>query len=410
MGNKEYNKDLIIDWNKFKSKAKTSHLKKSKESYVKFCRILDEVDFELISDYIGNEKNVELAYKLDNRIKINKKPNNFKLETYKAIISFKNNTNKNGDEFIKFVGLNGQGNLITEIKTYDGGRVKLDIGNYGKFTVSRQGFYSKLKTVGGWTTDYYSGNTSKLNIYVDDIKLNTISPNAFKNQTYKAIVNFKEKLKKNDDEFLKFIGLSESGKLIAKIKTFDNGFVNLDISQYNTFAKGRQNTYNYCNSKGYRILSSYLRAIDKILIDFNCGHKPNWITPSGLKQNQGCPICNESKGEKVIRSYLENNRIEFIQEHRFSNCRHKLPLPFDFYIPDYNLCIEFDGRQHFESFDHFGGENELKITQKRDKIKNDYCKDNGINLLRIPYWELDNIEKILDEELAGLKKDLKEVV
>ncbi|MFH0334633.1 PDDEXK family nuclease [Clostridium perfringens] len=144
--------------------------------------------------------------------------------------------------------------------------------------------------------------------------------------------------------------------------------------------------------------------MDKILIDFNCGHKPNWIIPSSLKRNHGCPICDESKGEKYVRIYLENNNIDFIQEYRFEDCRYKYTLPFDFYIPDNNLIIEFDGIQHYRENNYFRGNNIFKDTQKRDKIKNKYCKDNGINLLRIPYWELESIEDILDEEFERLRK------
>ncbi len=78
-----------------------------------------------------------------------------------------------------------------------------------------------------------------------------------------------------------------------------------------------------------------------------------------------------------------------------------------------NLCIEYDGEQHYKAFDHFGGKEKLRLTQKRDDIKNNYCKDNCINLLRVPYWELDNIEDILDEEferLRSLSNELEEVI
>lgn len=106
--------------------------------------------------------------------------------------------------------------------------------------------------------------------------------------------------------------------------------------------------------------------------------------------------CKESSGEKCIRDYLELNNLEFIQEKRFIDCRDNKPLPFDFYLPNYNLVIEFDGQQHYEP--KFGEEN-FAQTQKHDKIKNKYCKDNNINLLRIPYWEGHNIEDIISKQL-----------
>lgn len=106
--------------------------------------------------------------------------------------------------------------------------------------------------------------------------------------------------------------------------------------------------------------------------------------------------CKESSGERCVRNFLELHNIYFIQEKRFVNCRDIKPLPFDFYLPDYNLCIEFDGEQHFEPK---YGERELAITQKHDNIKNQYCNDNNINLLRIPYWEGSKIDEIIAKQL-----------
>jgi hypothetical protein len=64
-------------------------------------------------------------------------------------------------------------------------------------------------------------------------------------------------------------------------------------------------------------------------------------------------------------------------------------------LPDYNICIEYDGIQHFESVDYFGGELGFINTQMRDNIKNEYCKNNNIKLIRIPYWDYENIDQIL---------------
>ena len=71
----------------------------------------------------------------------------------------------------------------------------------------------------------------------------------------------------------------------------------------------------------------------------------------------------------------------------------------DFYINDLNLCIEFDGKQHFEPVKHFGGKVNFDKTKKRDEIKNNFCFNNNIKLLRISYKDINNVENILNENL-----------
>jgi len=107
--------------------------------------------------------------------------------------------------------------------------------------------------------------------------------------------------------------------------------------------------------------------------------------PNSHMNGQGCPSCKETKGEKYIKNYLIENNIYFIKQYRFNDCRNIYPLPFDFYLPEYNMCIEYDGEQHFKSVKQFGGDEGLKETIKRDKIKTDYCLENNINLIRIVY-------------------------
>ncbi len=110
-----------------------------------------------------------------------------------------------------------------------------------------------------------------------------------------------------------------------------------------------------------------------------------------------CPACSskESNGEFRIRNYLDNNDIEYIQEFRFNDCRDKKPLPFDFYLRDRNLIIEYDGMHHYQKT-YYG---DYEKTVEHDKIKNQYCKDNGIDILRIPFWEYNSIEEILSNKL-----------
>lgn len=101
----------------------------------------------------------------------------------------------------------------------------------------------------------------------------------------------------------------------------------------------------------------------------------------------GCPVCSESVGEREISLFLIKNNIEFERYKIFKNCKHINSLPFDFYLPDMNICIEYDGKQHFEPIKWFGGEESLIKQKLRDEIKNQYCKDNDIKLIRIRYDE-----------------------
>lgn len=110
-----------------------------------------------------------------------------------------------------------------------------------------------------------------------------------------------------------------------------------------------------------------------------------------------CRACSykESNGEHQIRRFLENHNIPFTQECRFDDCRDKRTLPFDFYLPNNNLIIEYDGPQHY----HDGYFNNYKTTVKHDKIKNQFCKNKRIDILRIPFWDHDSIEEILSNKL-----------
>lgn len=115
-----------------------------------------------------------------------------------------------------------------------------------------------------------------------------------------------------------------------------------------------------------------------------CGHEWN-VSPDSILQGHGCPKCIESRGESVIEEYLIEHQIQFKPQHTFLDCRNKKPLPFDFYIPNMNVCIEYDGIQHFEPVEYFGGVDALKRTQHNDTIKTRYCLSNNIDLLRIKY-------------------------
>ena len=140
------------------------------------------------------------------------------------------------------------------------------------------------------------------------------------------------------------------------------------------------------------------------------GKKTQWIykcdcgrfgkaSTTNLKSGKvrSCGKCTlHSYGEEIIKDYLCNHHINFVEQKHFIGCNNILSLPFDFYLPDYNLAIEYDGEMHYKVTTL---NNDLVGQQQRDNIKTKYCEENDIILLRIPYWERDNIESILSEWL-----------
>ena len=118
-------------------------------------------------------------------------------------------------------------------------------------------------------------------------------------------------------------------------------------------------------------------------------------TPNFHMLGQGCPKCKSSRGEKKIMKYLKQNKIIYEHQKKFNECKNKNKLPFDFYIPKYNLCVEFNGKQHYEPIKYFGGQKTLDYIKNNDEIKETYCKNNHIKLVIIKYNE--NIIEKLNE-------------
>ena len=153
------------------------------------------------------------------------------------------------------------------------------------------------------------------------------------------------------------------------------------------------------------VLEEYKGALTKIKCKCKKDEYEFEMTPNSLLNGQGCPKCSASKGEKRVAKYLDSKSIDYKRQYKFDDCRSKDKLPFDFYIPGLNVAIEYDGEYHYmiitrgkndtyeRAFNRFVG------TKVRDTIKTIYCKENNIKLIRIPYWDFDNIEKILEKEI-----------
>ena len=127
--------------------------------------------------------------------------------------------------------------------------------------------------------------------------------------------------------------------------------------------------------------------------------------PNEHLRGVGCPLCSESKGEKLISTILKNNNIEYVKQKTFTDCvgltKRCIKLPFDFYLPKYNTLIEYDGQQHFKPVSAWGGEEGFLKIKQRDKIKNDYSISKNIKLIRVPYtMKKQDIESYIKKELG----------
>ena len=145
------------------------------------------------------------------------------------------------------------------------------------------------------------------------------------------------------------------------------------------------------------VIEKYINSKTSILHRCKIDGHQWYALPLNILKGRGCPQCVESNGERQIRHWLNLHSIQYISQMTFENCKDIKLLPFDFYLPTYNIAIEFDGRQHHEPVERFGGQKAFENTLKHDNIKNEYCKNNGISLLRIPYFK--NVEEELNNFL-----------
>lgn len=191
------------------------------------------------------------------------------------------------------------------------------------------------------------------------------------------------------ESYMRFFYRCKSCSIISHTKSFEDFVINAKKKH------GDQYIYNKEN---------YLNRASKInIFCTKCNKYFNQSAKSHLK-GIGCPICNESKGERAVRLYLDKIGISYNRHKKFKGLVYKSALEFDFYLYDLNLLIEFDGKQHFEvvnfSKDHLENVRNFELYKTRDQIKNNWTRDNKVPLLRIPYWDIDKVPELIDEYLS----------
>jgi very-short-patch-repair endonuclease len=115
-----------------------------------------------------------------------------------------------------------------------------------------------------------------------------------------------------------------------------------------------------------------------------------------IRLGSGCPSCRNSVGELKVQNFLIDNRIDYLREYIFKECKNISYLRFDFYLPKHNICIEYDGKQHYKPIEKWGGLDNLEKIKKNDKIKDDFCLKKGIKLIRLNYKTKDIVSIMKD--------------
>lgn len=133
-----------------------------------------------------------------------------------------------------------------------------------------------------------------------------------------------------------------------------------------------------------------------------CEHGHEWdasVASRAGNMKAGCPICLETSGEQRVRKYLESLSTEIVPQKSFGELLGVGGgrLVYDFYLPEFNLLIEYQGEFHDENIKRERVQRYIKTQKEHDKRKRDFAKSKSIDLLEIWYWDYDNIEKILDE-------------
>lgn len=207
-----------------------------------------------------------------------------------------------------------------------------------------------------------------------------------------------------------FEGVKSAERIYCSSKCFEeyqknkNDYKKIKKINYN---KGRNNFYSnkYLWNPNIKILEEYTSMRTSVLCECIQHNQLFQMLPVDIIKGQSsCTECWCSVGENIIASYLSLNNIIYERQKTFKDCKYINPLHFDFYIPEKNIVIEYDGEQHFfpRTFGRMTeqeAKDSFEKTIVRDEIKNKYCHDNNIKMVRIPYYCKKEISKILDKEI-----------
>ena len=355
-------------------------IKKNNEQFKKEVYDLVGTEYTFLELYVNGHTKIRVKHnKCGNVYKVT--PNNFLHGVRCPYCSSK--TKKTNEQFTQEV-YDLVGNEYTFLDTYVNTLTRLRV-KHNKcdniYTVTPAHFIS------GSRCPYCNGNAKK-------------TDTEFKQEVYDLVGN-------------EYAFLDPYVNSATKIRVKHNMCGNVYEVEPNSFLRG--NRCPYCSSTArktneqfkkevfglvgdeYIFLDPYVNADTKIKVKHNKCNTIYEVRPYSFLEGDRCPYCNSPKGETIISKILDTFDIDYEYQKTFDDLKDTQPLSYDFYIPSQSILIEYQGKQHYEPIDYFGGGSKFKLQQKHDQMKANYAKDHGYKLIAVPYTKdtFSNIKKYL---------------
>lgn len=291
-------------------------------------------------------------------------------------------------------------------RKYDDDKIRKILKVYGLILIQ----FDTVKDIKCKDTDGY-----KYKVSLSNLKLGK-KPNRFMLNPF-AIDNIKLYLQIYypnyillDDEYagcknkMRFLCLNHADKGI-QYNTIDNIVNSHHACKYCSIDRVREfrvvpkeTLIQYCAGKYVTYHGQYTKN-NETYVQYTCPkHENNGVQEMSLTHfkdsKSPCKFCGITSGELKIKEYLDEHHIQYEKEKTFDGCVYKNKLRFDYYIPILNCVIEYDGAQHFRPVKfsaHQDADESYSRNVIRDKIKNDFCESNNIKIIRIPYYQYDEI-------------------
>ena len=364
----------MINWDLYKG----SNIERSKRAYEEFCELLESENYKLEGEYINTTIKVEVECNKHHKYFV--APGNFK-KGRRCSICAGNNSETAKLDFIKQVENEGY-KLIGKYKNVMT-KIELECDKHHRYFVVPHSFK------GGSRCPVCSGNNSETS------KLDFIKQ--VEKEGYKMLgeyVNNSSKVELECDKHHKYF---------VSPNSFKSG-CRCPICAGNNSETAKLDFIKQVENEGYKVIGEYVNNRTKIELECDKHHR-YFVAPSSFKSGSRCPHCGTiSHGEVLTKKILDEYNCKYEFQKRFDGLvgLNGRQLSYDFFVDNY-LLIEIQGEQHYKPIDWYGGEEKFKQQQEHDRRKRDYAKENGYELLEIPYLgakDLDKLEKILREKLS----------